>query len=225
MKKIVLICLALVLALGSLGVAYAMWSDTLVFSGPVTTGSVNLSFDDREPPVPTEYHINPDDPGGMLLLGEFEGKNVGETTASYTDYEVRGDKDGYEKLVITVSNAYPGYIVGTTFILHNIGTVPINVTEYVVTGEKQELDGTPICPLVFIHTLYEGYLFEDYDGDGVQDEGEMEVINLTITNALPFQLEACNSDKREIDLHFKQPLQQAKKYVFTVAINAEQWAE
>jgi len=224
MKKMVLVCLALVLALGGLGVGYAAWTDTVTISGPVQTGSVNLSFGNVapiEPPGVTEYHIVNSD----LVEGEYEGKNVGETTAYYTDEEWHGAKKGYETLVITVDNAYPGYIVGITFRLHNIGTVPINVTEYVVTGEKQDLDGTPICPIVFTHTNYVGYLFEDYNDNGVQDEGENEVINMEITNALPFQLEPCNSDKREIDLHFKQPLQQGKKYVFTVKINAEQWAE
>ena len=45
MRKIILISLALILALGSLGVGYAMWSDTVTVDGPVTTGTLNLSFD------------------------------------------------------------------------------------------------------------------------------------------------------------------------------------
>ena len=44
MKKISLICLALVLALGSLGVGYAMWSDTVTISGTVNTGSVDIDI-------------------------------------------------------------------------------------------------------------------------------------------------------------------------------------
>jgi len=44
MKKIGLICLALVMALGGLGVGYAMWSDTLTITGNVNTGEVVVEF-------------------------------------------------------------------------------------------------------------------------------------------------------------------------------------
>lgn len=43
MKKVGLILLALVLALGVLGVGYAMWSDTLLISGTVNTGTVDIN--------------------------------------------------------------------------------------------------------------------------------------------------------------------------------------
>jgi len=42
MKKIGLICLALVVALGALGTGYAMWYDTVTISGTVKTGSVDI---------------------------------------------------------------------------------------------------------------------------------------------------------------------------------------
>jgi predicted ribosomally synthesized peptide with SipW-like signal peptide len=44
MRKVGLIALALVLALGSLGVGYAMWSDTVTINGSVTTGNVDLDI-------------------------------------------------------------------------------------------------------------------------------------------------------------------------------------
>ncbi|MGB6874102.1 MAG: hypothetical protein WBE46_08245 [Dehalococcoidia bacterium] len=53
MKKILLICLALVLALGSLGVAGALWSDWLYIDGYVETGyigaewSIEATYDDE----------------------------------------------------------------------------------------------------------------------------------------------------------------------------------
>ena len=42
MKKLGLIMMALVLALGTLGVGYAMWSDTVTITGNVTTGDVDI---------------------------------------------------------------------------------------------------------------------------------------------------------------------------------------
>jgi hypothetical protein len=44
MRKIGLLSLAIVLALGALGVGYAMWTDTITIHGTVETGSVCLEF-------------------------------------------------------------------------------------------------------------------------------------------------------------------------------------
>ena len=48
MKKIGLICLALVLALGVLGVGYAMWDKTLTITGTVSTTRHSTT---RPPPI------------------------------------------------------------------------------------------------------------------------------------------------------------------------------
>ncbi|GAI88098.1 unnamed protein product, partial [marine sediment metagenome] len=47
MKKLGLLCLTLVLALGTLGVGYAMWSDTLTITGDVNTGEFIVVFDSQ----------------------------------------------------------------------------------------------------------------------------------------------------------------------------------
>ncbi|MCD6391565.1 MAG: hypothetical protein J7L92_06220, partial [Dehalococcoidia bacterium] len=46
MKKIGLLSLALVLALGTLGVGFAMWQDTVTIEGTVNTGSVDLDIEE-----------------------------------------------------------------------------------------------------------------------------------------------------------------------------------
>jgi hypothetical protein len=45
MKKFGLLCLAIVLALGALGVGYASWTDTIFIEGTVETGEVCIEFD------------------------------------------------------------------------------------------------------------------------------------------------------------------------------------
>jgi len=44
MKKIGLIAIAIVLALGALGIGYAAWTDVITITGSVNTGSVNLDI-------------------------------------------------------------------------------------------------------------------------------------------------------------------------------------
>jgi predicted ribosomally synthesized peptide with SipW-like signal peptide len=242
-KKIGLIGLALVLGLGGLGVGYAMWSQTVNISGPVTTGTVDLSFqtDDFEPPIVTDFYLDPDsgnwianlpeNPQGYdAYISEYLGKNIGRTTATYADPETDcvTDKPGNETLEIVVENAYPGYGPRVTYYLHNIGSIPIHVVSYNITGEKQWPNGDPIYDLLFEWdegSNQNGAFYEDVDGSGTVNAGDPRVIDVYLSNSLPFQLEPCNSIKREIDLRFLQPLQQLKKYVFNVEIKAQQWAE
>jgi predicted ribosomally synthesized peptide with SipW-like signal peptide len=232
MKKIILISLALVLAMGSLGVGYAMWSDTVTIGGPVQTGTLNLALELEPIPCKEQYWV--DDGDGIIepnewVAGEYDGKEVGSCSATLADPETDPvtDKSAHETLNIVVDNAYPGYAVFTTFLLHNIGTVPLDLILYSISGEKQELDGTKIYDLLWgpVGDYNWQPVYEDVDMSGSITPGDPEVINFRITNSLPAQIDPCHVDKREVDLHFKQPLQQEKKYVFTVVITAQQWAE
>lgn len=64
MRRVMLLSLALVVALGGLGIGYAAWTDTVAFSGTVTTGEVDID-----------------------LTGEYSGtyvyKDLDETSATY----------------------------------------------------------------------------------------------------------------------------------------------
>lgn len=80
MKKIGLICMALVMALGSLGVGYAMWSKTLIIDGSVGTGDVNAEFtqaftdDDEVTDDATKDGPNADPPLGYT--GYADGDSI-----------------------------------------------------------------------------------------------------------------------------------------------------
>jgi len=109
MKKIGLICLALVLALGALGVGFAMWDKTLYIDGTVNTGEVNAIF--------TTASCT-EDP-------EVEGKDVG--SCSLTGI-------GEQTLNITVTNGYPCYGVTVNFTIDNVGTIPVKIQSFKVTN-------------------------------------------------------------------------------------------
>ena len=97
MKKIGILCLALVIALGTMGVGYALWYEDLFVEGTVNTGDFDLQW--------TYY--------GCF---DVEDKDVGNITC------VPGP-DPYT-LIITVTNGYPCYEGDCEIELTSFGTVP-----------------------------------------------------------------------------------------------------
>jgi hypothetical protein len=113
MKKIGLICLTVVLALGSLGVAYALWSEELVIDSTVNTGEVNMEIVD----------ITPNDPPGTI--DPNHDKDVGSVVAEI-------DPGDNQRATITVTDAYPCYQGLVHFTVHNNGTVPVKLQAIIV---------------------------------------------------------------------------------------------
>jgi hypothetical protein len=112
MKKIALLCLALVLALGAMGVGYAMWYEDLYIDGTVYTGEVYAYWD-------------------FCGCFDIESKDVGTTSCQIDQADPR-------ILHVTVDNGYPYYFgdcevefcIGGTVPVHfeSIEFVPINFT-------------------------------------------------------------------------------------------------
>jgi hypothetical protein len=229
-NKIITIPIVLIITLAFCGIAYAHWFDQVHVEGVTKGGTVNLAFDWLEPPQYAEFHMNL---AGQLVPGEYLGKDVGYGSAYFTeeDYDVHTLKYGYQKLIIDMFCAYPSYRGHTTFKIHNIGTVPVNICRYIITGERWTKDqpdvpGVKEYDLIFIPTIseYQGEMYEDRNGNGEVDDGDVLVINLDIINGyLPYQLDPCNTNKQEIDVHFKQDAAQCHKYLIFVEIAALQW--
>ncbi len=225
-KKLAAMVLLIALALSTFGFAYAHWSDMVYIEGTVEMGSLALAFDYVEPPSCVEYYWA----NGKKVEGEYLGKEVGDSDCHYEDYikDVHTLKEGYKKLIIEITNAYPQYIVHTTFKLHNIGTIPIDIATYEITGEKRDSEGTVICNLLYADTdpakPWIGDLWEDVDGDGIIDLAvDLKVIDLEITNQLPKQIDPCDTDKAEIDLEFKQDAEECHTYTIHVTVVGIQW--
>lgn len=159
MRKIVIIILALVVALGALPVTFACynggWGNWHYFWRPHRTivyccpNECNVIFDyDSVYAYDNEEDFTPI-------------KEVAQTTASIQDCG--------KKLDITITNAYPGYVGTIDFCIKNIGIYPATVNGFTVdksdpfyaqiafTGDF--LDGTPIqhcetkCGQLVIHSI------------------------------------------------------------------------
>jgi predicted ribosomally synthesized peptide with SipW-like signal peptide len=106
MKKLGLIILVVVMALGALGAAYAYWSQPLYVNGSVTAGTVAAQF----------YGAN------VVVSDAATNANSG-TTVGYSMF-----KSANDVMTITVANAYPGMIVTVPFQVKNTGTLPETIS-------------------------------------------------------------------------------------------------
>jgi predicted ribosomally synthesized peptide with SipW-like signal peptide len=103
-NKIGTMFLASAVALAFIGGSYAMWSETIVMSGTVNTGKVDIAWSLHG--CGDTDDLNPD-----------PLKDVSEIEAVINDAGV---------LVITITNAYPCIDYWVWFDVTNVGTVPVH---------------------------------------------------------------------------------------------------
>lgn len=115
MKKIGLLVMALVLALGAMGAAFALWSDTLFLDVTVNTGNIGLEWTNDLPPY--------DD--------EAADKDASNVTSSVS-------ADG-KTFTIIITNAYPNITYTIPFDLHGTGSVPVHTRFDVVPGSNMDM--------------------------------------------------------------------------------------
>jgi predicted ribosomally synthesized peptide with SipW-like signal peptide len=131
MKKLGLLALAIVLALGVLGAGYALWSQQLTITGTVTTGEVKIGIRDtgtNDPPPGWYEGANVYD--GSLdptsLIG-VDRKNI--ASCESIDGEYKFTKDGvdyYHGITYKIENAYPCYECVGGFDVTNAG-IPVKL--------------------------------------------------------------------------------------------------
>ena len=203
MKKIGLIAMTIVLALGSLGFAYAHWSDQLYVEGTVKGGQLMVGFTEV---IVAETHVDP--VTGDTLQGEYLGKNVGDVTWEYADWRYceHTDKDGYQGVLVTITDAYPCYQAHITFVIDNLGTIPVIFEGVTITDPSGQL-------------VYDDVL------EALVDPADptTAIINFDFVNLIEFQLEPCHDTKAEVDVHFKQEAKECHTYYFRVDIEAIQY--
>jgi predicted ribosomally synthesized peptide with SipW-like signal peptide len=126
MKKLGLLMLALVIAIGAMGAGYAYWTQTINVSAAVQTGDLNAIFN---------------------------GNNAVDAWADTPDnvayFSTTGN--GTELLTVTIKNAYPGMIATIPVVITNNGTIPIDLIvgvagnmNYLPVGSTVVLSGTEL---------------------------------------------------------------------------------
>jgi hypothetical protein len=126
MKKIGLICLALVLALGALGVGAALWMGVLTIHGDVVTGSVDAVWS---------------------IEGAYDDE-IKDVSFIFADVDPMYPWVMY----IGILDAYPSVTYTVDWNIMCTGTVPIHFTEPLITGNLTavsnltftDMNGNPI---------------------------------------------------------------------------------
>lgn len=110
MKKLGLIILVVVIALGAMGAGYALWSQTLTVASNVDVATFDVNF--------TSTNILPTPPtNGTVEASIIDTKNA----------------------VLTVTNAYPGYSGVFTLTITNQGSIPVTLALTEGVGDTENM--------------------------------------------------------------------------------------
>lgn len=246
MKKIGLICLALVLAVGALGVGFAMWSETLVIDTTVETGTYCIGFIDQKtndpcvgPGDPGALHPRQEDPAlpdydGMLDPGIPEpgelpvryDKNVGCCGCKLFDPEGEAMCVGYdgtlkrchETMRIVMWNVYPCYHGVFGYRIGNCGTIPGQVIGAKIVAIGGEELVAPI-PLPKCTAPPCEPVHVDLGGDAKFD------VNILFLGPPDQQIDPCQSKEFHLAVHVIQGAPQLATLTFDIEIETVQWNE
>jgi len=213
MKKIGLICLAVVLAVGAIGFGYANWTDTVVVEENVATGNVCVEFqypltftDPFPPPTPTpDWTCDPVTMNNVRPVAP--PKNVGWGEGIYVDTDA---DTYYDTLQVTLHDVYPCYYNHVDFWVHNCGTIPVILTKVTID------DGTTTQDITA-----NGVYYLDLNGNGIDD------FEIKWGNHLGAQFEPCDDADISFGMHMLQdddpPDMQGQSYTFYLTLHFVQW--
>jgi hypothetical protein len=215
MKKIGLLCLALVLALGALGVGYAHWTDTIYIEGTVNTGSVDINVeyysgtdiykDLTSEGIVTVYWVKDADGNVVWSSGTppVNGLLVAWAAAA------PGPAD--DTVVITYNNTFPCQTLVADFIVHYTGSIPAMVDAEFTSADQWLID-----------------LWDSGDAGAYGALVDMDPAKgfeyLETIEELPIQMHYCDYAKVWLWLHLPQDDSLMNRTGnFTATITATQW--
>lgn len=196
--RFALMGLLLILALGSLGVAYALWSETLQISGTVNTGVLDASW--INPAFCQEFYGWP----GWQGWGEFGGKDVGSVSISI-------DQNDSHLVHFTITNGYPSYAVDCSVKYNNTGTIPWKVESITFSTSDPDLTG---CTTV-------------RDPITGSFSTTCDQLAIVFTDGLCEQVDPGNPFglASNFKVHVEQGASELATYDFALAIQVNQWNE
>lgn len=147
MKKTKYLALVLVAAIALMGAGYAWWTDTLIASSTVNTGYLDVDF--------TSYG--------------HEASSQWVKVANHYITQLENDGEDYpygsrDKAVLVINDMYPGSSVTQTLTLTNVGTMPVNLSQMIITATGGNAD-----TLAKMNITVDGTEFDDFaEQNGIQ---------------------------------------------------------
>ena len=230
MKKIGLLSLALVLALGALGVGYAHWTDTITVEGTVCTGSVDinvvyLSGSDVYKDLSNDhlvYYFWLKDPAGAIIWDSWS--EAADPANLFLVASAGSTLLGDDLVGVNFTNAFPCSYLVADFIVHYEGSVPAIVTA--------DFDVVPQDPAV--QYLWDNGYIQVWGQQVYFEDGQFMGFGDIITG--PIQMHYCDyvkvymlvdlpQDDDLVGTDFTQADFMDKCWSFTAYIDATQWNE
>lgn len=193
-KSVIGVFLALVM-LASMGIAFAMWSETLKINVTVNTGEVDVAWVEawsndtiEKPDVPLDV------------------------TTVTIEPEVYDDEGDLIKFKAVIDNAYPSYKVGIYGKVLNIGTIPVKLLNATLRYDDKEIP-LKLCQWVDL----------DFNDDGYPDLNVH--LGLADDGGDDIQIDPNEYDIYELVIHVKQEADELATYEFEVEFVFAQWNE
>jgi len=246
MRKMGLLVMALVMAMGAMGLGYAMWSETLTITGTVNTGEVEASFtgaftDDDG----TVDNVTKDvgDIGDVNTVYDAWGEDSSDDPTESAANADRGDKDVAKSTAtgsgltgtVTITNGYPCYYTTAYFTIENSGTIPLDVLtveehcsvkhwtkvgdgSWVERAASDWYEVTP-CEVKYID-------FGTDDGTGTMELDEEADLAVHITGiVIGSQVDPGDTILMDVDIHVEQGAAEEATYTFDERVKLVQWNE
>jgi hypothetical protein len=210
--KASLLTFAAVVALALIGAAYALWFENLDLTASVTTGTLDGSIVCESP---AENEVNPF--WSTIHVPEKfypdPGKEVGEIVSSQSI-----DPQTFE---ITVSGAYPGYMIDCETHLTNTGTVPWHIEwEQIVVQLDSTVIETSTCdPL---NQFSQGFC---YVGTPDPFNPDADPIYVKFPDFRGCQVHTDNDKTGSLFIGVNQSAQEATTYTVLMRFRVVQWNE
>jgi hypothetical protein len=210
MKRIGLIALALVIALGSIGVGYAMWTDTIYIDGNVETGNLDINVEyvsgcviykivDTGDIVSYYEVINPDNGQVVHTVNTAPDGSANNLVVATATAALVADDMVQMDFVGAFPTLYEGGAYGlyADIIAHYAGSVPAHVT-YVFSADDAKMQW------LWDNGFLDLYVFRTdvtIAGDGTIDY----TVNSLIAPRQEIQMHFCEYIKINVYLDLPQP--------------------
>lgn len=193
-EKTLALAIVILITTSVAGVVYAHWTGQIQIRVTAHIGSLTIRF------------INP------LKWSDNEAtKDVGHINCYYTQPD---PTEGYKKLIIEISNAYPNYAAHCNFTLKNIGTATSTIVNVTISDPNGELKWK------WTTKYTKGFLWKDFNKNNAYNPGE-EIIYITITDLVNLEFDPGHVEKAQIEAQITENAEECHSYGLEVSIAYE----